>query len=107
MPSGVDFVDYMREELTGAQLVLQLITPSFFESAFCLCELGAQWGMGLPCFPLVVPPVVYTHLKVSSARSRQPRPISQRHSMSSTIARGPPSSSIPQRASGHRTATVS
>jgi hypothetical protein len=40
---GQDFVDRIREELHGTELVVEIITPSYLESKFCLCELGGLW----------------------------------------------------------------
>src|SRR5262245_59010999 len=40
-----------------------VITPAYYESAFCLCELGATWIMGSEAMPLLVPPLDYDDLK--------------------------------------------
>jgi len=63
IPKGTTFVDWIRDELVGAQLVIALITPEYFESAFCLCELGATWATKANLYPLIVPPLTYAHLK--------------------------------------------
>jgi hypothetical protein len=63
IPSGQDFVDYVRDRLAGAELVVQLITPAYLDSAFCLCELGAQWVLAKDAFPLLVPPITYDDLQ--------------------------------------------
>jgi hypothetical protein len=60
---GSDFVDVVRERLADAELVVQLITPAFLESTFCLCELGAQWVLAKDAFPLVVPPITHADLQ--------------------------------------------
>lgn len=56
IPLGRDFAAHIREQMTDAALVVQLITPAYMESAFCLCELGAQWALAREGFPIVVPP---------------------------------------------------
>ena len=70
---GEDFVAEIRRELTGSRLVVQLLTPAFLESSFCVCELGAQWAMGLVCFPILVPPVTYADLPSVSEHLNVPR----------------------------------
>jgi len=57
IPPGQDFVEHIRAQMTEAVLVVQLFTPAYMESAFCLCELGAQWALSREAFPLVVPPL--------------------------------------------------
>lgn len=60
VPEGVsDYLDYLRTTLNGAELVVPLLTPAFFDSEVCLIELGAMWGAQLPSFPIVVEPVDY------------------------------------------------
>ncbi len=53
---GQDFVDRIREELHGTELVVEIITPSYLESGFCLCELGGLWVTMKQNFPLLVAP---------------------------------------------------
>lgn len=55
IPIGeANFVEYLRKNLASASLVVQLLTPAFFESKFCLCELGAQWALEIDPFPFVI-----------------------------------------------------
>jgi len=63
IPEGEDFADFIREKLRGAGHVIMVITPSYYESAFCLCELGATWIQSGNAFPLVVPPLDYSDMK--------------------------------------------
>jgi hypothetical protein len=42
---GTDFIQALREELTGAQCVVGLWTPTSMKSQWCLFELGAAWGL--------------------------------------------------------------
>ena len=51
------FIDYLKEQLEDPALVILLITENYLASSFCLAELGAAWRMGIPCFPLAVPPI--------------------------------------------------
>lgn len=68
IPAGTpSFIEYLRQQIQQPKLVILLLSENFFASQFCLCELGAVWGMGLPSFPLVVPPVDKGKLKATLA----------------------------------------
>ena len=60
---GKSFVEYIRGQLTDADYVVMIITPAYYESAFCMCELGATWVQGKDAYPLLVPPIGYDNLK--------------------------------------------
>lgn len=66
VPSGKDFKPYIENELQKTNFAIALITPSYFESAFCVCELGAIWVLKPDFVPLLVPPLSYEHLKAVS-----------------------------------------
>lgn len=59
IPSGVHFVDYIKGEIQAPKVVIALITPNYFESQFCLSELGAAWAMSHQLLPLIVPPLKF------------------------------------------------
>jgi hypothetical protein len=63
IPRGETFVSFIREKMAGAKFVIMLITPRYYESAFCLCELGATWLAKEDAFPILVPPLGYENLK--------------------------------------------
>ncbi len=44
IPPGKYYIPYIREQLQSAEVVIALITPKFYGSAFCMCELGAAWS---------------------------------------------------------------
>lgn len=46
-----------------AALVVEVITPSYWASPFCMCELGGQWALDLDAFPLIAPPQSFADLK--------------------------------------------
>src|SRR6185437_15845795 len=54
---GKDFKAYIKSELRGAQIVIGLISKHFYNSAFCMCELGAAWAYANEFVPLLVPPI--------------------------------------------------
>jgi TIR domain len=56
IPTGTpSFIEFLRGQIQKPELVILLLSENFFASHFCMCELGAVWGMELPNFPLVVP----------------------------------------------------
>ncbi|HMJ13095.1 MAG TPA: toll/interleukin-1 receptor domain-containing protein [Polyangiaceae bacterium] len=59
---GAQFVDAIRSALEGACFAVLLLTPSYYESHFCLAELGAVWGLERVCAPVIVPPVDFAAL---------------------------------------------
>ncbi|HUU17854.1 MAG TPA: TIR domain-containing protein [Sedimentisphaerales bacterium] len=68
IPAGTpNFIEYLREQIREPRLVILLLSENYFASLFCLCELGAVWGMGLSCFPLVVPPTNRSKLRATLA----------------------------------------
>lgn len=68
IPAGnPSFIEYLRDKIQTPSQVIFVLSENFFESHFCLCELGAVWGMGLPNFPLVVPPIKKSELKATLA----------------------------------------
>lgn len=68
IPAGTsNFIEYLRKQIQEPRLVILLLSENYFASLFCVCELGAVWGMGLPCFPLVVPPTNKSKLKATLA----------------------------------------
>jgi hypothetical protein len=63
IPSGKDFITYIREQIQHPECVILLLTPNYFSSTFCLCELGASWAMAHNSLPLLVPPLKYEDVK--------------------------------------------
>lgn len=63
IPVGQNFVEYMRKEIAAPEVVVLLLTENYFNSNFCLSELGAAWVKGHKIFPIVVPPLNFTAIK--------------------------------------------
>lgn len=59
IPSGANFVDFIKSQIQEPRGVLLLLTPHYYASEFCLCELGASWSMAHRAFPLLLPPLTY------------------------------------------------
>lgn len=63
IPAGQQFVNFIRNKLTGAQLIVPLLSPNYYESVFCLCELGGSWAIAANIHPLLVPPLQYADIQ--------------------------------------------
>lgn len=63
IPSGKNFISYIKEKLQSPDIVLILLTKNYFSSEFCLCELGATWAMSHNFLPIIVPPLSYDDVK--------------------------------------------
>lgn len=63
IPEGKPFVEFIESRMNDAEIVIMILTPAFYESVFCLCELGATWILKHNNFPLLVPPLEFSDLK--------------------------------------------
>lgn len=63
IPSGTNFVDFIKKQISNPKVVIMLITQEYFDSAFCLCELGASWVLSHKIIPLIVQPLDYSDVK--------------------------------------------
>lgn len=63
IPEGSSFVSFMEDTLRDAEFVIMIISTSYYESVFCLCELGASWILQHNIFPLLIPPLTWSDLK--------------------------------------------
>lgn len=71
IPAGdPNYIAWLQDRLANSALVVLLLSPNYFESKFCLCEMGATWGLKKPCFPLVVPPLKKSEVKAVMAVSQ-------------------------------------
>ncbi|NBB72233.1 MAG: TIR domain-containing protein [Bacteroidetes bacterium] len=55
IPAGEDFVAEVKRNLTSSDLLILFITSNYYESRFCIAELGAGWIENKKMFPLVAP----------------------------------------------------
>jgi hypothetical protein len=63
IPAGTDFKHHIQSELANAIVVIALLTPNYYASAFCLCELGATWVLSKDFLPFVTPLAGFGDLK--------------------------------------------
>ena len=57
IPLARDFRNHLRQEIVNAELVILILSANFFQSHFCVSEMGAAWGLGKDIVGLLVPPV--------------------------------------------------
>lgn len=61
---GVNFNDYILSQLTDEKaVVIALITNSYFNSKFCLYEMGAAWGLCRTIIPVLFGDMKYGDLQ--------------------------------------------
>lgn len=71
IPAGCsNYIAWLQGRLSDSALVIMLLSPNYFESKFCLCEMGASWGLNKPFFALVVPPLTKSTVKAVMAVSQ-------------------------------------
>jgi hypothetical protein len=64
IPAGSpDFKEYIRDKMNECEVVVALISPNYYASPFCMCELGAVWVLAKSFFPILVPPVDFKDLR--------------------------------------------
>ncbi len=63
IPKGQDFIEFIHEKIQDPFLIIMVVTPSYYESSFCLCELGAAWAMSHSSFPIICPPLECSDLE--------------------------------------------
>lgn len=63
IPTGKNFVTFMKDQMLDPKVVILLLTPAYFESKFCLSELGAAWVKSHYIFPILVPPLGYEDVR--------------------------------------------
>lgn len=60
---GDEFISRIREEITGCENVIFLITPEYKKSFMCQIEMGAAWALGKNIKPIIVPPLTFEDLE--------------------------------------------
>jgi len=63
IPTGQNFITYIRKQLLDPKVVVLLLTPAYLHSKFCVSELGAAWIKSHAIFPILVPPLQYDDVK--------------------------------------------
>ncbi|OAS21369.1 toll/interleukin-1 receptor domain-containing protein [Paenibacillus oryzisoli] len=68
LTAGGNWIEQIRQAMHESTLIMPIITPSYLESAFCICELGAAWVNVANLLPLIVAPLDYTALDATPYR---------------------------------------
>lgn len=63
IPSGKNFIDYIKEEIQQPKVVIVFFSKAYISSQFCMCELGATWAMTHNILPILVPPLTHSDIK--------------------------------------------
>jgi len=63
IPIGSNFIEYIKSELDDLSILLALVTSNYYESSFCMYELGASWMKCAIQIPILFPPLEYGNLK--------------------------------------------
>lgn len=59
IPPGQNFLEHIKGQIQKPELVVLMLSQNYFDSAFCLCELGASWAMWHNILPVVIPPATF------------------------------------------------
>ena len=59
---GENIAKYIRENISGATVVLLMISPNYRQSEVCLNEMGAAWALGKKCISVVLPGADFSYL---------------------------------------------
>lgn len=63
IPVGENFISYIKSMIQAPDIVIILLSPCYFQSNFCVSELGAAWALSHKIFPILVPPLTYEDVK--------------------------------------------
>lgn len=64
---GKDFLKHIKDEMDSPLLVILFLSENYYESVFCVCELGATWVLDRSIFPIIVPPLKISDVKATLA----------------------------------------
>ncbi len=60
---GKDFKSSIHNGLDNSTIVIALISENYYNSPFCMCELGGSWLQAKDLIPLLVPPIKFKDMK--------------------------------------------
>jgi hypothetical protein len=83
VPLGKNFLDTLKTEISNNVLVLFILTNNFYESPFCLCEMGAFWVLANEQIPIVVPPFSFDDIEGVLPKNTQGLPINDKLKLNS------------------------
>ena len=60
---GAEFKGSIRDNLDEATIVIALISENYYNSPFCMCELGGTWLQAKEFIPILIPPIRFSDMK--------------------------------------------
>jgi hypothetical protein len=63
IPPGQDFIHHIKTQIQNPKLVILMLSMNYFDSMFCICELGATWAMSQNVLPIVIPPASFADFR--------------------------------------------
>lgn len=63
IPLGENFLEVIKEEVSGNVLVLFVLSENYYNSVMSVCEMGAAWALSKKHIPILIPPFDYTDMK--------------------------------------------
>lgn len=63
IPTGKKFVEYIKNQINGPKIVILMLTQNYYESNFCMAELGASWVKSHDIYPIIIPPLTYNDVE--------------------------------------------
>lgn len=60
---GDNFLERIKRELNNDVIVLFVLSPNFFESPICMCEMGAAWVTTKEHVPILISPFTFNEIK--------------------------------------------
>lgn len=60
---GAEFKESIRKNLDEATTVIALISENYYNSPFCMCELGGTWLQAKDFIPILIPPIRFSDMK--------------------------------------------
>ncbi len=63
IPTGEGFIDFIKAQIEEADVVISIVSKNYYDSAFCLCELGASWVISGDHMPILVPPMEFSDIE--------------------------------------------
>src|SRR6185369_12860518 len=57
---GEVWIQDLKRQMQGARLVILLLSPNYYDSVYCLAEMGATWVLDeIKVYPILIPPLTY------------------------------------------------
>lgn len=61
---GKEWVQDLKQKMQTAKVVILLLSPNYYESVYCLAELGATWVLDdVQVFPILIPPLTLSEIR--------------------------------------------